>query len=106
MSETDLTPSVTPIHPGALNADDLITYEAFGWLLPAGLDRRKFERQARLGHAPAGVRYSPRSKMVWRAGAISAWLNQKDAAMDAKSVVDTAGIEALVAAAFSREGGQ
>lgn len=70
-------------HPGDMNAAELITFDTFGWLLPDGLDRRKFERLARLGNAPAGVRYTKRSKMVWKAGVIAAWLQAKEEAMDA-----------------------
>ena len=83
MSAIQSATTADNVHPGDLNADELISYDAFGWLLPAGLNRRKFERLSRLGHAPAGVRYTPRSPMVWKAGGIAAWLQAKDAAMDA-----------------------
>ena len=82
MSATLSATTAGNIHPGDLSPNVLITFDAFGWLLPDGLTRRKFERLARLGNAPAGVRYTPRSKMVWKAGGIAAWINAKEAAMD------------------------
>ena len=115
MSATQTAITAAQTHPGDLNANELITYDTFGWLLPDGLNRRKFERLSRLGNAPAGVRYTKRSKMVWKAGVIAAWLKAKDDAMDAPAevVAETAlwptpaEAEALVTARKSRrEAGQ
>lgn len=99
MSATQTAITAAQTHPGDLNANELITFDTFGWLLPDGLNRRKFERLARLGNAPAGVRYTKRSKMVWKAGVIAAWLQAKDDAMDAPA-------EVVDEAAMSMEAGQ
>lgn len=82
MSETiQLALSPATIHPADLPAATLIDFDAFAWLLPAGIQRQSVERSARVGNFPSGTRFTPRSKMVWRADRIAAWLAERDAAL-------------------------
>lgn len=76
-------PNAAPLHPSDLPADALIDFDAFAWLLPAGVRRQSVERSARVGNFPGGTRYTPRGKMVWRADRIAVWLAERDAALEA-----------------------
>lgn len=83
MSDTQqAAPAAVNIHPADLPADALIDFDAFAWLLPGGVRRQRIERSARAGNFPAGVRFTPRAKMVWRAGAVAAWLAERTAGLE------------------------
>lgn len=84
MSETlQSAPSAAAIHPADLPGDTLIDFDAFAWLMPTGIRRQSVERSARFGNFPRGTRFTPRSKMVWRADRIAAWLAERTAALEA-----------------------
>jgi hypothetical protein len=58
-----------------LPADQLISFDviaAYGAL--PGVTRRWLERATRDGRFVQGVRLTPRAKMLWRAGAVAAWV--------------------------------
>nr|WP_315026826.1 hypothetical protein [Brevundimonas diminuta] len=71
------------IHPADLPGSTLIDFDAFAWLMPAGIQRQSVERSARVGNFPRGTRFTPRAKMVWRADRIAAWLAAHTAALEA-----------------------
>lgn len=80
MSKTQET--VVPVNPADLPADALIPYAAFAHLMPH-TNRRMVEDNAKAGRFIAGVRITPRKPMVWRAGAVAAWLAERTACLGA-----------------------
>jgi len=63
-----------PVDPGTLHPDTLITFDAFADRLP-GVSRRWIEKASAEGRFVPGSRLTPRSKMVFRAGAVAKYLN-------------------------------
>lgn len=74
--------AVAQVNPADLPADALIQYDAFAHLMP-GTNRRMVEDNAKAGRFIAGVRITPRKPMVWRAGAVAAWLAERTAGLGA-----------------------
>ncbi|GEM_PF-2922218 len=64
----------TPVDPGALHPDTLITFDQFADQMP-GVSRRWVEKASAQGRFVPGSRLTPRSKMVFRAGAVARYLN-------------------------------
>lgn len=69
------------ISPADLPAETLINYDQFKHLMP-GTNRRMIEDNAKAGRFIAGVRITPRKPMVWRAGAVAAWLAERTAGLE------------------------
>lgn len=80
MSETK--PQVAPCD---LPPSTLISYDDFSSFVP-GMSRRYVERLAEAGRFVPGVRLMPRKPLVFRAGAVAAWLAERTAALDAPVV--------------------
>ncbi|WP_312084041.1 hypothetical protein [Brevundimonas sp.] len=62
------------INPADLPADDWIDYASFAAFMP-GTNRRQVEDNAKAGRWIAGIRFSPRKAMHWRAGDVAKALN-------------------------------
>lgn len=69
------------ISPADLPAETLITYDDFKHLLP-NTNRRMIEAGAKAGRFAPGTRLTPRRPMIWRAGAVAAWLAERTADLE------------------------
>lgn len=69
------------IAPADLPPQMLISHSDFSEFVP-GLGRRYLERMAEAGRFIPGVRLMPRKPMVWRAGAVAAWLAERTAGLE------------------------
>ena len=66
--------NITPADPGTLHPDALIPFSAFADRMP-GVSRRWIEKASAEGRFVPGSRLTPRSPMVFRAGAVARFLN-------------------------------
>lgn len=72
----------TYIPPHELPADTLVTYEQFAPALP-GLTRDWVYKASRDGRFVPGVRPSERKPMLFKAGAVAAWIANLTAPLEA-----------------------
>nr|WP_312991069.1 hypothetical protein [Brevundimonas diminuta] len=66
--------SCTPVDPGSLPPGALISFNQFADLLP-GVSRHWAEKTSKKGGFIPGVRLTPRSPMLFRAGDVAAYLD-------------------------------
>lgn len=75
------------IAPADLPPATLISFDDFSGFVP-GMSRRYLERLAEAGRFVPGVRLMPRKPMVFKAGAVAAWLAERTAALDAPAALE------------------
>lgn len=69
------------IAPADLPPTTLITYNDFSDFVP-GLSRKYLEKMSEAGRFVRGARLMPRKPLVFRAGAVAAWLAERTAGLE------------------------